>query len=124
VTAQPQSETPLFVKLYDLLAWLTPCVEKFPKSQRFLLASRLLDAGYACYGNLVRARKVTGADRAEALLAADVDLELLRVQWRLAHELRCISTDQYKHGARLIDEVGRLLGTRRKGGQRIPTADF
>jgi len=32
------------------------------------------------------------------------------VQWRLAHELKCVSTAQYEHGARLLNEVGRLLG--------------
>ena len=52
--------------------------------------------------------------RAQALLRADVDLETLRLEWRLAHELRCVSTSQYKHGARLIDEVGKLLGAWRK----------
>lgn len=103
-------ETPLFARFYDWLAWLTPCVEKFPKAQRFLLASRLLDTSYACYGDLVRARKVTGSERGHALLQADIELDMLRLQWRLAHELKCVSTAQYEHGARLLNEVGRLLG--------------
>lgn len=109
-----QAETPLFAKFHDLLAWLAPCVEKFPKAQRFLLASRLLDTGFACHAQLIRARKVTDAARAQALLQADVELETLRLQWRLAHELKCISTGQYEHGARLMDEVGRLLGAWRR----------
>lgn len=96
------------------MAWLTPCVEKFPRSQRFLLASRLLDTAFTCHAELIRARKVTGPARAEALLQADVTLETLRLQWRLAHEIRCISTGQYEHGGKLIDEVGRLLGAWRK----------
>lgn len=105
-----RGETPLFAKFYDLLAWLTACVEKFPKAQRFVLASRLLDTAFACYGTLIRARKVTGAARAQALLLADVELDMLRLQWRLAHERKCVSSGQYEHGARLMNEVGRLLG--------------
>lgn len=114
MSAQNQQETPLFTKLYDWLAWVTPCVEKFPRAQRFVLASRLLDATFACHAELIRARKVTGAERGQALLQADIHLESVRLQWRLAHELRCISTGQYEHGARLINEVGRLLGAWRR----------
>ena len=93
-------------------------LESFPKAQRFLLASRLMDTAFACHAELIRARKVTDAARAQALLRADVELETLRLQWRLAHELSCISTGQYEHGARLMDEVGRLLGAWRKRGCR------
>lgn len=110
MSAQPQAETPLFARFYDWLLWVTPCLEKFPKAQRFLLASRLLDTSYACYGELVRARKVTGGERRQALLQADIQLDTLRLQWRLAHDLKCVSTAQYEHGARLLNEVGRLLG--------------
>jgi hypothetical protein len=113
MTTQRQ-ETPLFARFHDLLLWLTPCVEKFPRSQRFLLAARILDTAFACHTQLIRARKVPGAERAATLLQADIELENLRMQWRLAHELRCISTGQYEHGGRLIDEVGRLLGAWRK----------
>ena len=109
-----QRASPLFAKFYDLMAWLTERTAKFPREQRFVLASRILDAGFACHQQLIRARKVTGTARADTLLQADIELETLRLQWRLAHELRCISTGQYEHGARLIDEVGRLLGAWRR----------
>ena len=73
---------------------------------------------YACREELIRARKVTGPARAQALLQADVELETLRLQWRLAHETRCVSTAQYKHGAKLIDEVGKMLGRWRFPAQK------
>ena len=114
MSAPKQAETPLFARFYDWLAWLTACLEKFPRAQRFLLPSRLLDTSYACYGELIRARKVTEGERRQALLQADIQLELLRVQWRLAHDQKCVSISQYEHGARLLNEVGRLLGGWRK----------
>lgn len=89
------AESPLFARFYDWLAWVTPCVEKFPRAQRFLLASRLLDTTYACYGELIRARKVAEGERRQALLQADIQLDILRAQWRLAHDLKCVSTAQY-----------------------------
>ena len=107
-------ESPLFVKFYDLMTWLTPCVEKFTRPQRFILATRLLDTAFACHAELIRARKVEGRERAAALLQADIELETLRLQWRLSHELQCINTRQYEHGAKLMDEVGRLLGAWRR----------
>ena len=112
--APPSAESPLFVRFYDLLAWLVPRVEKFPRSQRFILASRLLDTAFACHARLIRARKVSGAARQEALLQADVALETLRLQLRLAHELRCINTGQYEHGARLVNEIGKMVGSWRR----------
>lgn len=98
----------------DLLLWLTQRVEKFPRTQRFLLASRLMDTAFACHAELIRGRKVAGTMRGEALLQADIHLETLRLQLRLAHELRCITTAHYEHGAGLVNEVGKLLGSWRK----------
>jgi hypothetical protein len=112
--ASPSYQTPLFARYADLMTWLVQRTEKFPRSQRFILASRLLDTAFACHAELIRARKVRGAARAQALLEADILLEALRLQLRLAHELHCISLRQYEHGAGLINEVGRMLGSWRK----------
>lgn len=108
-------ETVLFVRVHDFCLWLTRAVEKFPRSQRFLLASRLQDTAFALHTDLIQSRKVEGQPRSTALLAADVKLESLRLQLRLAQELTCISMTQYEHAARLLSEIGRLLGSRIKG---------
>jgi hypothetical protein len=34
----------------------------------------------------------------------------MRLNWRLAHDWQLVSPGQFEHGARLMDEVGRLLG--------------
>ena len=107
-------DTPLYVKYHDFMLWLLPAVEKFPRSQRFVLAARLLDTAFACHRELIRARKVSGAARKEVLLEADVLLDSLRLQVRLAQELRCLSLPQYEHASRLLAGSGRLLGAWRK----------
>lgn len=107
-------DTPLFAKYHDFLLWLLPAIEKFPRSQRFVLASRLLDTAYACHRELIRARKVAVPARSAVLLEADVLLDSLRLQVRLAHDLRCLSPAQYEHASRLLAELGRLLGAWRK----------
>jgi hypothetical protein len=102
--------SPLFVKTYDLLAWLIPITLQFPKSQRFVLALRLQDAALDLHERLVAAGKTQRAERRRNLLEADIRLEQLRLHWRLCRTLTIVEPGRYEHGARLIDEVGRLLG--------------
>ncbi len=104
------NEYPIFPKTYDLLAWLLPQTQKFPKSQRFVLAKRVQDAALDFQAYLIQARKSTGAARAEALMLADVKLETLRVTLRLCHESKLLSYPQYEHVSKMVVELGKLLG--------------
>ncbi len=102
--------SPIFAKTYDLLVWLIPQTMQFPKSQRFVLAKRVQDAALDLHELLVRAGKSRGSERRRALMEADVRLEQLRLHWRLCVTLELVTPNRYEHGARLIDETGRLLG--------------
>jgi hypothetical protein len=102
------ADTPIFAKTYDFLVWLIPQTLKFPKSQRFVLAQRLHDAALDFHALLIRARRVR--PNREVLVAADVELETVRLHLRLAHELKLLSAGQYEHASRAIVEIGRLLG--------------
>lgn len=102
--------SPIFVKTYDLLAWLIPQTMQFPQSQRFVMAKRLQDAALDLHELLVAAGKTQRAERRRNLLQADIRLEQLRLHWRLCRTLELLPPGRYEHGARLIDEIGRLLG--------------
>jgi hypothetical protein len=102
--------SPIFVKMYDLLAWLIPQTMQFPKSQRFVLAQRVQDAALDVHELLIAAGKTARAERRRNLLQTDIRLEQLRLHWRLCRTLELVAPGRYEHGARLIDEVGRLLG--------------
>lgn len=102
--------SPIFVKTYDLLAWLIPVTLGFPQSQRFVLAQRLQQAALDVQEALIAAGKTQRAERRRHLLQADIRLEQLRIAWRLSATLELVAPGRYEHGARLIDEVGRLLG--------------
>lgn len=91
---------------------------KFPKSQRFVLAKRVQDCALDLHELLVAAGKSQGSERRRHLQQADIRLEQLRLHWRLCHTLTLISDSRYQHGARLIDEVGRLLGGWLASGKR------
>ena len=101
-------QSPIFTKTYDLLKWLVPHVDKYPKSQRFRLAKRIEDAAFEFYGLLIQATK-EGKPR-RTLLRADAELDKLRHYIRLGVDLRHTSPRQYAHVAAMLVEVGKLLG--------------
>jgi len=102
--------SPIFVKTYDLLAWIIPLTMQFPKSHRFVLALRIQDSALDLHELLIGAGKSQRGERRRLLQQADIRLEQLRIHWRLCRTLSLIEPGRYEHGARMMDEVGRLLG--------------
>jgi hypothetical protein len=85
----------LLTRLFDLLAWLVPRSEAFPRPFRHTVTARLLSATLDCQ---------------DALARADAALNSLRLYLRLAHHWHWLNDGQYEHVSRLVAEVGRLLG--------------
>lgn len=48
--------------------------------------------------------------KVELLREANMLLELLRFQMRLAKDLDCLKPTSYEHGSKLVHEIGALLG--------------
>ncbi len=112
----------IFTRTYDLLKWLLPRTEKFPKFQRFVVTKRLQDAALDFQETIFWANSGSGRRRMEHLRAADVHLDKLRLYLRLVHDFGWLSSGQYAHVSRMVDEIGRLLGgwikqTGRSGGE-------
>jgi hypothetical protein len=101
-------ESPIFTRTYDLLRWLIPLTCKFPRAHRFVLAARLQETALRFQELLIEA----GRSQAPApiLAQADADLTKLRLYMRLCRDLELVKFNQYEHGSRLVDEVGRLMG--------------
>jgi hypothetical protein len=101
-------QSPIFVKYYDLMLWLIPSTLAFPKSQRGVLARQIQGELFHVYELLVEAGT---RDQPHPILAeVDRGLVRLRTYLRLSRDLRLLSIGQYEHVARLVAEVGRLLG--------------
>jgi len=62
---------------------------------------------------LIRAKYTR--NRQELLHQANLSLEVLRFQVRLAKDLQCLKVESYGFAAKAIDEVGRLVGGWLKG---------
>jgi len=110
-TRQPVDQTPQAVTAcHDLLAWIIPQLDKFPRARRYTLGERIETALLEVLERLLDAAYSRGPDKARALRAANLRLGLVRHLWRLGHQLQAVATRQYGHGAGLIEDLGRQIG--------------
>lgn len=110
--------SPVFTKTYTLMHWLTPVTCKFPREQRFASAHVLQTGLQTLLQHLLCAQRSQRPTR--WLLLADVALAQLRQNWRLALDWSLITERQFEHGAKLMDEVGKLLGAWLKTAKSAP----
>jgi hypothetical protein len=98
----------ILTRLESLLAYLIPQLNKFPRSQKFVLGdrieTRLLEVQECCL------RAYYGRDKRPHLLEANLQLEVTRRLVRLAHAMRYLSNHTYGLLAERMDEVGRMIG--------------
>ena len=100
----------IFTRTYDFITWLMPVTARFPRNQRFTIASRLNDAALNFQERLIEANVLRGARRAEKLRLADTELLKVRLYLRLSLRWEWLKPHQYQHASELVAEMGRLLG--------------
>jgi hypothetical protein len=100
----------IFSRTSDLLEWLVPKGEGFPRLFRQNVTARLLSAALDLPEQLLDAQSRRGAQRRAKLPQADATLNKLRLYLRLADTWRWLSAGQYEHVSRMVAEIGRLLG--------------
>lgn len=100
----------LLTRLFDLLSWLLPKVEHFPKAYRQSITLRLMNAALDCQEAVFTAQSTRDARRNTALQDADAALNRLRLYLRLAHQWHWLNDGQYIHVSTQIAEIGKLLG--------------
>jgi hypothetical protein len=103
---------PALEAMNGFLRWLIPTVEKFPRTQKFLLGDRIQSSALDVLERLIEA--TYDRDRAAALRAANLGVEKLRHLIRLAFDLKHLDERRYECAARDLDAVGRLIGAWRK----------
>ena len=110
VLAQDGARTtgPALEAHYRFLLWLVPAVERFPRSQKFLLGDRIQRTALDVLDALIEATYTR--QRGHHLARANLGIEKLRVLCRLAHDLRHLDRRRYEHAARCLDETGRKIG--------------
>lgn len=97
----------IYQKTYDFLLWLYPVINKFPKSQRFVLGQRIENKTLDLLRSMIIAN--TERDKFIILTRASVELDELRILIRLSKDLHFINIKQYGVVAEKMNEIGRLL---------------
>jgi four helix bundle protein len=103
-------QTPLFTKTFDFVSWLMPVTNHFPRSQRFMVTQRLVDAALDFQELVLEANNARMPLRLAKLEAADAELDKVRIYLRLALKWEWLKPGQYQHAAVMVTEIGRLLG--------------
>ena len=107
--------------MYDLVIWTCKHLANFPRSFRCTLGDGIEHRLYLVFDHLVRA-KYSGRERVPLLREVNLELELLRFQFRMAKDLKCLAVDSYGHATRTLNEVGRMVGgwLKAPGGKEGP----
>ena len=93
---------------YQFLLWLVPTVERFPRAQKFVFGDRVLNLALDVLEILVEAAFTR--ERKAHLARANLGIDKLRFLLRMAADFRYLDRRRYEHAARLLDEIGRLIG--------------
>src|SRR6516225_1827896 len=104
-----RNEEPVVItKTYDLVLWSCHHTGRFPRNHRFVLGEGIERNLYDLLEILIRAKYTR--QRQELLEQANLVLEILRFQMRLAKDLQCLKVESYGFAAKAIDEIGKLVG--------------
>src|SRR5262249_18750996 len=104
----------VITKTYDLILWSCNHTSRFPRNHRFVLGERIERNLYDILETLIQAKYTR--QRQALLNQANLKLEILRFQIRLAKDLQCLKTNSYAFATQAIDEIGKLVGGWLKSG--------
>lgn len=110
------AELAVIRRTFDLVKWSCGHTSQFPRNHRFVLGERIERRMYDLLETLIQARYTR--ERQGLLRQANLNLEVLRFQMRLAHELQCLKTRSYGFACETLQEIGRMVGGWLKASER------
>ncbi len=96
-------------KTFDLIVYLIPILEKFPRSQKYILGDRVETKMLEIQEKLIEAY-YTKQNKVGILRAVNIQIEQLRYLVRLLHEMKYMNTEKYGTLSEKINEIGRMCG--------------
>ena len=93
------------ITTYDLILWSCNHTSKFPRNHRFVLGERIERNLYGLLETLIAAKYTKNRQR--LLEEANLNLEILRFQMRLAKDLQCLKVESYAFAAKSMSSKSR-----------------
>ena len=101
-------EYPIFIKWYKTLDLILDKCEKYPKSVRFTFSSRIANISLDTLEQIIEV--IYSKNRIPLLQKVNLNLEKLRVLFRISFERHYLSEKQYEYIATEINETGKMAG--------------
>lgn len=102
------TEIPAVTKLYDIILWLIPQIEKFPRDYKFTLGDRIVKNLLDSLEIILEA--VYTKEKLHLLRRLNLQLEKLRYLIRLSKDLTALSIKKYGYISNEINELGKMTG--------------
>ena len=103
------SDLPVIQKVYDLIKWYVPILNRLPRNHRFGLGERMIAQLYEMLEGLIQARYLS-KNRVYRLEVVNTNLDILRYQTRLLLEFELISNQRYHHAGKQLRAIGQEVG--------------
>jgi len=98
----------IYQKVYDLMIYLFPIIDRFPKYEKFVLCTQVKNCIIDIARRIIRANK--SRSKRPLLYDIDVSIEELRMLIRFSHDRKYLFHNSYAETSKRINEIGRLLG--------------
>lgn len=102
------AELKVIADFYDFMLWLIRHTEKFPRHHRYSLGLAMETRLQTILALLLRAKYSKG--KKEALIQANLELEVLRFQMRLAKDLNVLPVRSHGYAAKSMNSIGAQVG--------------
>jgi len=106
VSARP----PIYTLTVEWLGWTLDRTASLPRSHRFTFGERVDRLTLDCLELVIEAVFAAPDRKAAPLRRLNLNLEKLRVLWRLICDRRWISQQQLLFATQRLDEIGRMAG--------------
>ena len=104
-----KDELPIIQKSYDMILWLIPKIDQFPRKQKFLLGERIERTALDFLG-LLQEAKYEKRRKKFVLMKAHVTFEQFKTLVRLSVNLKLLPVKSYEYLSKFIVEIGKMLG--------------
>jgi len=99
----------IILKTYDLIKYLFPVIQKFPRDQKFILGDRMQNALLDILELYIKSY-YSGTKKRIILTDVNIKLEQLRYLIRLCYDFKYINMKRYSFIFEKVDELGRMTG--------------